>query len=253
MGKDEYAKPNMAYVSDEEALSIKTLEIFLSDAKQAIEKKGAFNVAISGGHTPAGFFERLGESRQAQCLDWDKVQLFWVDERCVPPRAEASNFHLANRTFLHKILIPSANVHRVHGEYADYTKAMRYYEDSIRHVFKLEGKQVPRFDLIILGMGSDGHIASLFRNSYAIFDTKDLVGVVYFPDGGYDRITLMPSVLSAANHLLILVSGQKKADILKEVMQNEPDEVKYPVHALWPILEKITWIVDNEATGTLSE
>ncbi len=244
-------KFNITHVDTPDDLAVTAFEMFINHAKKAIESGESFKVAISGGQTPKGFFELLGSQRGAEAIRWDKVELFWVDERCVGPDAEASNYRLAAETFLNKVPIPDDNVHRMPGESGDYAQTMRAYEDVIRRVFNLTPAQIPQFDLIILGMGPDGHIGSLFRNSYALFDTNDLVSVVYCMDGDYNRITLTHPVLCAAAHLVILVSGPEKAGIIKEVLQSEQDQVKYPVHTLWPILDKVTWVIDSEADRLL--
>ena len=118
---------------------------------------------------------------------------------------------------------------------------------SIRGVFGLQEGQLPRFDLIILGMGPDGHTGSLFPNSYAAFDTADLACVVYVLDEKLTRITLTHPVLCSASHIAILISGAEKASILRDVLTSEPDEVRYPIHVLWPVLDRVTWLVDEEA------
>jgi 6-phosphogluconolactonase len=241
------AELNITHVSTPEDLAGAALKMFIDSANEAIRTRGVFRVAISGGHTPERFFELLGDSPEAQAIQWDHVDMFWVDERCVPPDAEASNYKLAAETFLDKVPIPNDKVHRVPGECDDYARAVRMYADIIRRVFNLGPGQIPEFDLIMLGMGADGHVGSLFRDSYAHFDTEALVSAVYFAGSDYSRITLTHPVLSAASKLIILVSGPEKADILREVMQGEPDEVKYPVHTLWPVLGKVMWIVDNQA------
>ena len=245
------AKPNIVSVGTPEDLAVAACDMFIQLGRKAIKNKGAFHVAISGGHTPTRFFQLLGVGPISETLKWDQVQIFWVDERCVPPEAEASNYRLAAQTFLDKVPIPVSNVHRVTGECDDYAEAVAEYEKTIRGVFNLEHGQMPQFDLIVLGMGADGHIGSLFPNSYALFDTDDLVSTVYFMDGNYNRITLTHPVLCAAEQLMILISGSEKAKIVREVMQNELDDVKYPVHTLWPILHKVTWLIDSEAAKHL--
>lgn len=239
--------PDIQRVVTSEDLAHAALDTFVKEAGDAISSKGIFNVAISGGHTPERFFELLGETEDSLSLVWSKVQVFWVDERCVAPDAEASNYNLAAHTFLDKVPIPSENIHRVSGEFSDYAEAVREYQVTIRNAFKLKPGERPVFDLIVLGMGADGHIGSLVPDSYALLDTEDIVSVVYLTDGDYSRITLTHPVLCAAKHLIILVSGVEKAQILKEVLCSEPDEIKYPVHTLWPILNKVTWIVDSDA------
>jgi len=249
----KYDKPNIVRVNAAEDIALAALEGFAEAAEKAIADKGVFLVAISGGVTPMLFFEFLGDTETGRNIQWDKVQIFWVDERCVEPDAEASNYAMAAHTFLDKVGIPLENVHRVFGEVTDYAVAVAEYEETIRNVFGLAAGEFPSFDLMILGMGDDGHIGSLFPNSYAHFDTQDIVTAVYLMSGDFNRITLTHPVICAAKQLFVLVSGEKKATILKEVFEAEPDEVRYPVHSLWPILDKVKWIIDNDAGKLLAE
>lgn len=244
-------KPNIEIVSDPEGLAERGIGIFIAGSQKAIKEKDAFYVAISGGNTPKRFFKLLGESPQARSLPWDKIHLFWVDERYVEPDSQWSNYKLAAETFLNKVPIPDTNVHRIPTELDDFEAAARRYEDTLREVFGLEAGKIPEFDFILLGMGSDGHTGSLFPNSYAAFDTEDLACVVYVLDEKLNRITLTHPVLRAARHLVVLVCGREKAEILKTVLTSEPDEVQYPIHALWPVLDKVTWLVDKEAAKSL--
>ena len=244
-------KPNVEIASDPESLAHQGLVLFVADAEKAIKAKNTFYIAISGGHTPKRFFELLSEAPEAKALPWDKIHLFWVDERCVPPDSQWSNYKLAADTFLAKVAIPQENVHQIPTEYSDFKIAAQRYEETLREVFGLEENQVPEFDLIVLGMGAEGHTGSLFPNSYALFDMEDLACVVYVMDEKLNRITLTHPVLCAASHLAVLVSGEEKAGILKEVLTHEPDEVQYPIHTLWPILNKVTWLVDSEAAKLL--
>jgi len=244
-------KSNVEIVSDGESLAHRSLDFFVATAEKAVKAKGAFYVAISGGHTPRRFFEMLGEEPKAKALPWGKIQLFWVDERCVPVDSQWSNYKLAASTFLSKVAIPEENVHRIPTEYSDFKTAACRYEETIREVFGLEEGQIPEFDLIVLGMGVEGHTGSLFPDSYAPFDTENLACVVYVLDDKLNRITLTNPVLRAASRLAVLVSGEEKADILKEVLTSEPDEVRYPIHTLWPILDKVTWLVDSKAAKSL--
>jgi len=244
-------KSNVEVVSDPESVAQSTIKIFIADAQKAIKAKDVFYVAISGGNTPKRFFELLGEMPQASSLPWDKIHLFWVDERYVHPDSQWSNYKLAADTFLSSVAIPEANVHRIPTEHEDFKVAANHYEQTIRTVFGLEAGQVPEFDLILLGMGSEGHTASLFPNSYAAFDTEHLACVVYVLDEKLNRITLTHRVLRAASHLVVLVCGQEKEAILKTVLTSEPDEVQYPIHVLWPVLDRITWLIDSAAAKSL--
>ena len=251
MGTAADYKANIEVVPDSENLALRGLELFIAEAEKATKARGIFYVAISGGNTPKRFFELIGETPTAKALAWDKIHLFWVDERYVPPDSQWSNYKLAADTFLAKVEIPEENIHRIPTEYSDFKTAAQCYEETIRRVFGLQEKELPQFDLILLGMGAEGHTGSLFPNSYAPFDTEDLACVVYVLDEKLNRITLTHPVLCAASHLAVLVAGEEKANILKEVMTNEPDEVQYPIHTLWPILDKVTWLVDSQAAKLL--
>jgi len=249
MGTAGQREPNVEVVSNGKALARRCVELFTNDARKAIESKDAFYVAISGGNTPRQFFELLGESEEARELSWDKIHLFWVDERYVQPTSEWSNYKLAADTFLSKVGIGAENIHRISTEHSDLDLAARGYEETIRKVLGLREKQMPQFDLIILGMGLEGHMASLFPGNYAALDTEDLACVVYVEK--LSRITLTYPVVRAARHLAVLISGEDKADILKKVFTSEPDEVLYPIHTLWSVLDKVDWLVDAKAAKFL--
>ncbi len=253
MSVTKCARPNIVRVNTPEDIAIEALERFVRQSKKAIDEKGVFHVALSGGATPMRFFALLGDTEIGRSVQWEKVHVFWVDERCVEPDADASNYAMAAQTFLGKVDIPEENVHRVSGEVTDYADAVAEYEETIRKVFGLRKGQFPSFDLMILGLGDDGHIGSLFPNSFAHFDTEDIVTAVYLMSGDFNRITLTHPVICAAKKLFVLVSGERKAGILKEIFQAEPDEVRYPVHTLWPILDKVDWIVDNDAGKLLTD
>ncbi len=249
-------KPNMQILPDQEALAQRCLELVLKTAKDAIDTNGIFCMAISGGQTPKRFFELLSADQQSLSFPWDKVHLFWVDERYVPPDSKYSNYKLAADTFLKKVPLPKENVHPIPTKNKDFNKSAREYEKTIRSVFKIKPGQKPQFDLIMLGMGSDGHTASLFPNSNACFDTNDIACVVYLldqqlPDEMVNRITLTHPVLCDARLLAIIVSGEEKAPILKEVLETDPEDIRYPIHLLWPAIDRSIWLVDSPAAKLL--
>jgi len=242
---------NIEVAAGAEALACQSVGHFVKEAQEAINTKNSFYVAISGGNTPRRFYELLGQLPDAKSLPWEKIHLFWVDDRLVPLDSPASNYRLAAETFLKNTAIPPRNVHRIETECTDYTVSVERYENTIREVFKLAQGQVPEFDLIFLGMGVEGHTGSLFPNSYAHLNTDSLACVVYTLDEKHNRITLTERVLRAARKVIILVSGAEKAGILKEVLTGRVDEVRYPIHTLWPVLERITWLVDKQAAKLL--
>jgi 6-phosphogluconolactonase len=240
-------QPNIEVASDAEDLARRAADLFTWSAREAIQARDRFYVALSGGHTPKRSFEVLAASPAARALPWERVHVFWVDERYVPPDSPDSNYRLAAETLLKEVPIPPDNVHRIPTEHEDIRSAAQAYEETIHDVFELDDKQLPQFDLIVLGMGADGHTGSLFPNSFAPFDTDDLACAVYVKDKTLNRITLTHPVMRAARHLAVLVSGAEKAATLKDVLNSEPDEVRYPIHVLWPVLDKILWLVDRDA------
>jgi 6-phosphogluconolactonase len=257
MSSVKISRPNLQVLTDADAVASRCLEIFIVEVDCVLKTKKSFNLAISGGHTPEKFFKLLGADPAAKNLPWDKLHLFWVDERYVPQDSPMSNYKLAADTFLTKVPIPKQNVHPIPTEDEDFPTAARKYAKTIRSVFGTKSGRLPRFDLIILGMGADGHTGSLFPNSSASFDTSALACPVFLldqklPDQTVNRITLTHPVLCAASKLLILVTGPEKAKILKEVLTNPPDEVRYPVHYLWPALDRITWLIDSPAAQLVS-
>ncbi len=240
-------QPNIEVASDGEDLARRAADLFVRTAREAIQARDRFHVALSGGHTPKRSFEVLAASPAVRALIWEKIHVFWVDERYVPPDSPHSNYRLAAQALLTKVPIPPDNVHRIPTEHEDIRAAARAYEETIRDVLKLKGGELPRFDLIVLGMGADGHTGSLLPNSYAPFDTDDLACAVYVQGEMLNRITLTHPVMQAARRLVVLVAGAEKARTLKDVFGSEPDEVRYPIHVLWPILDRITWLVDHAA------
>jgi 6-phosphogluconolactonase len=256
MSPVKYQKPIVQVLPDADAVSRECLRKFFESANNAVKSKGIFHFAVSGGHTPKEFFELLGDEPQARSLDLNKMHVFWVDERYVPKDSPMSNYKLAMDTFLTKVPIPEQNIHPIPTEHEDFETSAKEYAKTIRSVFGLKGGHLPVFDFILLGMGADGHTGSMFPNFYATFDTKDIACVVYLldqklPDQQVNRITLTHPVLCAASQLVVLVTGEEKAETLKTVLTGPPDEVRYPIHTLWPALSKILWLVDATAAKLL--
>ena len=250
-----YAKyePQLQIVSDADDLAHHCLELFRNAVISSVQRRGLCRVAISGGNSPRHFFEFLGDMEESKELPWDKVHLFWVDERYVDENSPYSNFKLAKDTFLQKVNIPLENIHPIPTESPDAITAARMYEKTIRKDFHIEAGRFPQFDLIVLGMGPDGHTGSLFSDSYACFCTDDIVSVVYALDEKLNRVTLTGPVLTAAKKIVVLVTGKDKSEILRDVLTSEPDQVRFPIHLLWPVLDKVTWLVDKDAAILLKK
>lgn len=241
-------KPNIEIASNAEDLARRAVRLFVSVAQEALDARGVFHIALSGGQTPKRTLEVLAADDLAKSLSWRRIHVFWVDERYVPSDSPQSNYRLVSEALMTRVPIPADNIHGVPTEQEDITVAARSYETLIRRVFGLAEGQIPEFDLVILGMGTDGHTASLFPNSDALQNTESLACVVYAcGDNKLDRITLTYPVLQKARSLAVLVSGCEKAQTLKAVLTGEPDEERYPIHLLWPVLEKVRWLVDRDA------
>lgn len=226
-----------------EAMAERAAHIFAAACEEAVEERGAFKVALSGGQTPAPFFRLLAKSDWADRLPWDKMTFFWVDERCVGPDNPQSNYGLARRELLSHV--PATHFYRMRGD-EDPVEAAARYEKLIREDFGLGANELPRFDFMLLGMGEDGHTASIFPNSPLLEEKKRLVADVYVPERKADRITLTLPVLNNARCCMFLVNGAEKHKALSRVL-NLLDEPDLPAQKVRPPAGDLIWIVDEAA------
>jgi 6-phosphogluconolactonase len=191
--------------------------------EDALSRQDAATFAISGGSTPKLLFDQLA----ASAFPWERVHLFWVDERCVPPTDDASNYKLAYERLIGRARIPDANIHRICGE-LDPPEAAARYIAGVRGFFHLDGAELPRFDVMHRGMGPDAHTASLFPGSALIEDRSGIAAAVFAPQFNQWRVTLLPGVLEAARNTVLLVAGADKAEALRAVVQAPYDPKRYP-------------------------
>jgi 6-phosphogluconolactonase len=198
--------------------------------------------AVSGGSSPKLLFQRLAATKFA----WDRVHLFWVDERCVPPTDPASNYKLADDYLIRPAHVPHRHVHRVPTELPPKTAADRYAEE-IREFFGLEGGEMPHFDLVHRGMGPDAHTASLFPGEPLIDDREGIAAAVFAPQFNQWRVTLLPGALLAARHTVFLVAGEDKAEAVRAVFHEEYDPKKYPAQIASHHGRGVTWFLDESA------
>ncbi len=233
---------------DTKALAKAAADHFVAASEEAIENRGRFMVALSGGSTPQLTYSRLSDPMVATKVSWRNVHLFWGDERCVPPEHPDSNYRMARKTMIQKVPIPQANVHRIHGE-LDPDLAAQTYANELRSVFGTEER--PRFDLIFLGLGKDGHTASLFPGSLALRETEHWALAVYSEALQAWRVTLTLPVLNAARQLSFLVSGKSKAERLQEVLKGEPQPEPLPAQLIQPLNGQVTWLIDQAAASRL--
>jgi len=235
-------------LSDLEALSHRAARIFVANSKSSIATKKRFAVAISGGSTPRRLYTLLGSEAYRHQVDWQHVHFFWADERCVPKEDGASNFKTAFDALFSKVALPDKNIHRIKGEEVP-DKSARDYEEEIKRFFG--GSERPGFDLIILGMGEDGHTASLFPGSKSLEETVRLAIPVYLGEPKRDRITLTLPVLNNADQILFLVAGISKAAALSEILGDGKKKRGFPSGLICPAHGNITWLIDQEAAGKL--
>jgi 6-phosphogluconolactonase len=215
---------------------------------------GRFSFVLSGGSTPRRLFELLAVHPYRSELDWTKVEFFWGDERAVPPDHPSSNFRMARETMLDKLGVPPERIHRIAAESEDLDEAARRYEVDIEQVLgRIAGvaKRPPHFNLFLLGMGEDGHTASLFPGTQALDETERWVVAHDVPAVSGKRITMTPPIINAAHFIIFLVAGAKKADVLAQVIQGTRDPRRYPAQLIHPLTGEVTWMIDRAASASL--
>jgi 6-phosphogluconolactonase len=218
-------------------------------ASKAVNAKGSFCVALSGGSTPKALYSLLASS-QAPVLPWEQTCVFFGDERFVPPDHPDSNFRMANEALLSKVPLRPENVFRVPTEIGDAETAARHYQETIQNYFVLSPGRFPRFDLILLGLGPDGHTASLFPGTAALEEKERLAVANWVEKFKTYRITFTYPVIDNAACVAFLVSGKDKAEILREVLENEQADL--PAQKVSPSDGKLLWLVDRAAASSLS-
>jgi 6-phosphogluconolactonase len=212
-----------------------------------------FTIALSGGSTPRDLHELLaGDPAIRDRLPWHHLHFFWGDERHVPPDHPQSNYRMAHESLFSLAPVPSENIHRVPAEKPDAALAAEKYEQELQTFFGLDVGQLPRFDCILLGMGSDGHTASLFPNTEALRESNRLVVANWVDKFKSYRVTLTVPVLNRADLVVFLVSGHDKAEALKEVLQGDRQPDRFPAQLIRPDPGKLLWIVDRVAARLLT-
>jgi 6-phosphogluconolactonase len=231
---------------DAAALSERAAEEFVRLARQAIQSAGRFTVALSGGSTPKALYTLLAAPGFAQRISWDRVHLFWGDERCVPPDHPESNYRMVRECLLAHIQIPAENVHRMAGEKKPQIAELEYEVELQRH-FELQGGALPRFDLVLLGLGEDGHTASLFPGSEVLNDIDHLVAIEYVEKLHSQRLTLTLPVLNEGAEVVFLVAGASKAAIVNDLLGGKANTTNYPAARVQPRDGKLTWMITADA------
>jgi 6-phosphogluconolactonase len=214
---------------------------FVKAAAESIAARGVFHVAISGGATPLPMYALMALPEWVAKVDWPKVHVYWADERCVPPDHDQSNYGAAHHAMLGKVGIPEGNIHRMRGEMPPEEAALAY-EALIADV---------TFDVIQLGMGNDGHTASLFPNTAVIHEQKRRVASLYVPHMDSWRITLTPPAINAAREVIFMISGGEKAEVLRQIFHGPYEPDRLPSQIINPSSGKFTWVLDEAAAAQL--
>lgn len=225
---------------------------FVEMVSEAAEANGRARVAVSGGSTPKAAFQLLADPHQSyrKRMPWDALELFWVDERTVPPDHPESNYRMTKEAMLDHVPLQPEQVHRMEGELEPEAAAARY-ESELRNTFRLEGAETPRFDLISLGMGDDGHTASLFPHTAAIHEMGRLVTANHIPQKDTWRITLTWPVINQARSVFFLIAGADKAERVHEVFIGPRDPERLPSQLIWPSSGILTLFLDKAAAALL--
>jgi 6-phosphogluconolactonase len=246
---DSTLAPELLTFPDREALSRAAAQQFVEIARGAIASRGRFAVALSGGSTPRDLYEQLKSDEVRAQVDWEHCHFFWGDERAVPPDHPDSNFRMANETLLACVSVPPAHIHRIRAEKNPQVAADEY-EHTLRRFF---GGRLPRFDLILLGLGTNGHTASLFPHTSVLYEKTRWCAAVWVPELNANRITLTVSVLNNAAHVIFLVAGRDKAVTLRAVLRGtyQPDEL--PAQLIHPHDGKLLWLLDEAAASDLKQ
>jgi len=233
---------------DAASLALAAAEHIITLAHAAMSGHEGFSIALSGGSTPKTLYELLATPAYAERIDWSRVHVFWGDERCVPPDDVESCYRMAWEALLDHVPVPPANIHRIQGEIPPEEAATKY-ERLLHHFF---GDQSPRFDLILLGMGDDGHTASLFPGTKALSEEKRWVIENYVEAKQMWRVTLTKNAINAAANVIFLISGAGKAERLRQVLEGNYEHDKLPSQLIKPENGNLLWMVDQDAAALLS-
>lgn len=245
-------KFELRIVEDEAALAQEAATEFARLATDSVNAKSLFTVALSGGSTPKSLYSLLASREPWRSeLPWPRMHVFWNDERHVPPDHPDSNYRMADAALLSKVAIPPENIHRIRGEESDPAKAADEYERELQNAFRLTADQLPLFDLVLLGLGTDGHTASLFPDTAALYEREHYVVANWVEKLNAWRITLTLPVLNRATNVMFIVSGPEKANILRAVLEADRAE-QYPAQFIRPTAGRLLWLVDSDAAASLS-
>jgi 6-phosphogluconolactonase len=244
--------PTVHRFPDSETMCVAAAGRWVELAAQAVKKSDRFTVALSGGSTPRRLYELLAGSPFREKVAWEKVEFFWGDERAFPPDHPESNFYMAEKALLGTLDLRPGQIHRIHAEKEDRAAAASDYQAEIAKVFGVPaGGEPPSFDLVLLGLGADGHTASLFPDTEVLRVKAPWVTACYVPKLGAKRVTLTPTILNRAAEVIFLVSGPDKSTALAEVLEEREDAERLPAQIIRPVSGRVVWLADEAAAARL--
>jgi 6-phosphogluconolactonase len=238
---------------DGNAIAHRAAEEFVKSVTEAVAQKGSFTVALAGGSTPKTLYVLLADDPSFRSkIPWGKIHFFFGDERHAPPDSPESNFRMANEAMFSKGLVKPEQITRIKGEYADTEKAALEYEHALRAYFRLKDGEYPRFDLVLLGMGDEGHTLSLFPGTKALHATNRIVVRNWIGKLFTERITLTSPAANQANRVIFCVTRADKALALKAVLEGPYEPEQLPAQLIQPVNGKLLWLVDQAAGSMLA-
>lgn len=245
------ARPDVHVVSDAQALARLAAQFVARAAAEAVAQRGSCSIVLAGGATPKALYSLFGSDAALRAqIPWRRLFFFWGDERMVPPTHADSNYRMASDAFLSALQIPHDHIFRIQGELVHASAAAARYEDTIDFFFGLEAGEFPPFDLVLLGMGADGHTASLFPGTKVLRTARNIVAPTWVPSLSAWRVTLTAPALNAARRVLFLVQGRDKAPALKTALEGPSSDSPLPVQLVAP-RGRVQWIVDSAAARLL--
>ena len=244
--------PEIRIAHDSQVWATAAAELVHSLGREAVRANGQFLIALSGGTTPETLYRALTSPAFADRFDWSRTTFFFSDERSVPPDDPRSNYALANKTLFTPLNIPPSQVYRMAGESRDPQAAAHEYEQQLRRATKTSPSSCPTLDLVLLGLGEDGHTASLFPGSPALRDKQSLIAVTQSPKDPPTRLTMTPGVINRANVILFLVAGAGKAGVVRAILDPKTEaERQLPASLVAPEEGRLIWLLDQAAAAEL--
>jgi len=242
------SEPRIKVLADADGIARAAADLIVEAARDAIDARGAFTLGLSGGSTPRTLYRLLAGDEYRNRIDWPHVEIFFGDERCVPPDHSDSNYRMANEELLSKVPLDPAHIHRMRGE-IDPQEAAKEYGLMLKRRFGDDGG----LDLLLLGMGDDGHTASLFPGTPALSETKHRCVANFVPKFNTWRITLTVPFINRAGEILVLASGASKANVVQQVLEGEDKPGQYPIQLISPASGKLIWLLDLATAGMASD